>query len=92
VRRPPASSPDLPQASPSASIEIEARVAAEDRTGVEMEALAAVCGAALCVYDMLKSLDRSMVIEQVALWKKAGGRTGTWQRKEAVRPSPRRRP
>ena len=58
---------------------------------MEMEALAAVCGAALCVYDMLKSLDRSMVIEQVALWKKAGGRTGTWQRKEAVRPSPRRR-
>jgi cyclic pyranopterin phosphate synthase len=70
---------------PHPGVEIEARVRAEDRTGVEMEALAAVCGAALCTYDMLKSQDRSMVVEQVALWRKAGGRTGTWERKPAAK-------
>jgi cyclic pyranopterin monophosphate synthase len=77
---------------PRPAVAIEARIRAEDRTGVEMEALAAVCAAALCVYDMLKSQDRSMVLEQVALWKKTGGRTGTWLRKDAVKPSARRRP
>jgi cyclic pyranopterin phosphate synthase len=77
---------------PRPAVAIEARVRAEDRTGVEMEALAAVCGAGLCVYDMLKSQDRSMALEQVALWKKAGGRSGTWVREPAVRTSRRRRP
>jgi cyclic pyranopterin monophosphate synthase len=61
-------------------VAIEARVRTVERTGVEMEALAAVMGAALCVYDMLKSIDRGMVIEEVALWRKAGGRSGTWRR------------
>jgi cyclic pyranopterin phosphate synthase len=80
--------------SPTPGVEIEARVRAEDRTGVEMEALAAVCGAALCAYDMLKARDRSMAIEQVALWKKGGGRTGTWVRKPAPKQvvEKRRRP
>ena len=77
---------------PSPALEIEARVRAEDRTGVEMEALAAVCGAALCAYDMLKSQDRSMVVAEVALWKKTGGRTGTWLRaRPRVKPSAGRR-
>ncbi len=62
------------------AVSIEARVRTVERTGVEMEALAAVTGAALCVYDMLKSIDRGMVIEEVALWHKAGGRSGTWRR------------
>ena len=48
-------------------------------TGVEMEALAAVAGAALCVYDMLKAVDRSMVIEGVRLVRKTGGRSGDYQ-------------
>jgi cyclic pyranopterin phosphate synthase len=61
-------------------IEIEARVKTVERTGVEMEALTAVCAAALCVYDMLKSRDRGMVIEEVALWEKKGGRSGHWKR------------
>ena len=65
---------------PFSAIEVEARVRAQDRTGVEMEALTAVCAAALCVYDMLKSRERGMVIEQVALWTKAGGRSGDWKR------------
>jgi cyclic pyranopterin phosphate synthase len=65
---------------PRPAIEIEARVRTVERTGVEMEALTAVCAAALCIYDMLKSRDRGMVIEEVALWQKAGGRSGTWRR------------
>ena len=51
-----------------------------DRTGVEMEALTAACAAALTVYDMLKWVDRGMVIEQVQLEHKCGGRSGTWTR------------
>ena len=51
-----------------------------DRTGVEMEALTAAMAAALTIYDMVKSVDRGMVIEAVQLEHKAGGRTGTWDR------------
>ena len=50
------------------------------RTGVEMEALTAVSVAALTVYDMLKSNDRGMTIENIGLEAKSGGRSGTWQR------------
>lgn len=57
-----------------------ARVKTVDRTGVEMEALAAVTAAALTVYDMLKSVDRGMRIDGVQLVHKSGGRSGTWQR------------
>lgn len=48
------------------------------KTGVEMEALTAASVALLTVYDMVKSLDRSMRIEEVELIRKAGGRSGTW--------------
>lgn len=61
-------------------IEVEASVDTVDRTGVEMEALMAVATAALTIYDMCKSVDRTMTIEQVALWEKSGGRSGTWRR------------
>ncbi|MBW4030440.1 MAG: cyclic pyranopterin monophosphate synthase MoaC [Acidobacteria bacterium] len=61
-------------------IEVEAGVDTVDRTGVEMEALVAVTVAALTVYDMCKSLDRTMTIERVALWEKSGGRSGPWRR------------
>lgn len=63
-----------------ASIEIEAAVDTFDRTGVEMEALTACSVAALTIYDMCKSMDRSMVIEAVTLWEKTGGRSGTYRR------------
>jgi cyclic pyranopterin monophosphate synthase len=66
-------------------VEIEAQVDAVDRTGVEMEALTAVSVAALTIYDMCKSADRSMTISDVALWEKTGGRSGTYRREE--RPS-----
>ena len=50
-------------------------------TGVEMEALTAVCVALLTVYDMAKTLDRAMVIEGVRLLLKEGGRSGRWEAK-----------
>ena len=65
------------------SLRIVAKVGTTDRTGVEMEALAAVCAAALTVYDMLKSSDRGMSFESIQLEHKSGGRTGTWERKRA---------
>lgn len=61
-------------------LHVEARVRARDRTGVEMEALTAVAVAALTVYDMLKAVDREMMIEQVGLWEKSGGRSGPFRR------------
>jgi cyclic pyranopterin phosphate synthase len=63
-------------------IDVEAEVDTVDRTGVEMEALTAVTVAALTIYDMCKSSDRTMTIERVALWEKSGGRSGTWRREE----------
>lgn len=51
-----------------------------DRTGVEMEAMTAVSVALLTVYDMLKAVDRGMVIGPVQLEHKAGGRSGRWER------------
>ncbi len=61
-------------------VEIEAQVETVDRTGVEMEALTACSVAALTIYDMCKSVDRSMVIGDVALWEKTGGRSGSYRR------------
>ncbi|MGH7536523.1 MAG: cyclic pyranopterin monophosphate synthase MoaC, partial [Gemmatimonadales bacterium] len=50
------------------------------RTGVEMEALTAVTVACLTVYDMVKSIDRGMIIEGVRLLSKTGGTRGDWRR------------
>ena len=63
-----------------AAVAIEARVRTTGRTGVEMEALTAVAAAALTLYDMLKAADRGMVIGEIALWEKRGGRSGSWRR------------
>ena len=63
-------------------IEVEAQVETVDRTGVEMEALTACSVAALTIYDMCKSSDRSMVIGEIALWEKTGGRSGTYRRED----------
>ena len=52
------------------------------RTGVEMEAMVGCAAGALCVYDMVKGLERGVVIEQVELLSKSGGRSGTWRRDE----------
>ncbi|HEX9258717.1 MAG TPA: cyclic pyranopterin monophosphate synthase MoaC [Acidimicrobiales bacterium] len=63
-------------------IAIEATVETVDRTGVEMEALHACSMAALTIYDMCKSADRTMVIGDIALWEKTGGRSGHFRRPE----------
>jgi len=63
-------------------VALEAVATCVGRTGVEMEALAAVTVAALTVYDMCKSADKGMVIENVRLLEKTGGRGGPYQRVE----------
>lgn len=64
------------------SVEIQARCKLAARTGVEMEALTAVSIAALTLYDMCKAVDRGMVVEQVRLLEKQGGRSGHWRAEE----------
>jgi len=61
-------------------IEIEAEVRTVGRTGVEMESLTAVSVAGLTVYDMCKAVDREMVISDVRLIKKIGGKSGSFTR------------
>jgi cyclic pyranopterin phosphate synthase len=64
------------------SLEIEARVRVSGKTGVEMEALTAVSVAALAVYDMCKAVDREMVVSDIRLMEKRGGRSGEFRRPE----------
>jgi cyclic pyranopterin phosphate synthase len=66
------------------AIRIEATVKMHGRTGVEMEALTAVSIAALTVYDMCKAVDRNLVIGQIQLEEKTGGRRGRFRRPEAA--------
>ncbi len=65
-------------------VHIEARVETRGKTGVEMEALTAVSAAALTIYDMVKAVDRGMVIGQIQLEHKSGGRSGEWNRDETT--------
>jgi cyclic pyranopterin monophosphate synthase len=60
--------------------EIEARVRTTSQTGVEMEALTAVAVAALTIYDMVKAVDKAMVIGDIRVMLKTGGRSGTYRR------------
>jgi len=59
---------------------IEARVRTTGKTGVEMEALTAVAVAALTIYDMVKAVDREMVIGEIMLVEKTGGQSGHFRR------------
>lgn len=68
-------------------VEIEATVGTADRTGVEMEAITAVSVTALAVVDMIKGLDRAVVIENVRIVAKSGGRSGDWVRPGEEDPS-----
>lgn len=63
-------------------IDISATVGITGKTGVEMEALTAVSITALTIYDMCKAVDKSMVIGDIRLQKKSGGKSGTYVRKE----------
>ena len=62
------------------NVEVEAQVETIDRTGVEMEAMTACAVAALTIYDMCKSVDRSIMITELVLWEKTGGRHGIYRR------------
>lgn len=64
------------------AIEIESEVKTIGKTGVEMEALTAVSIAALTIYDMCKAVDKGMVIEEIKLLEKSGGKSGEYIRKE----------
>ena len=64
------------------SIRIEAAVSVHGRTGVEMEAMTAVCIAALTVYDMCKAVDREMTIGTIQLLEKSGGKSGHFVRED----------
>lgn len=61
-------------------IEIEATVSTVGKTGVEMEALTAVTTTALTIYDMCKAVDKDMIIENIRLIKKTGGKSGEYIR------------
>ena len=65
-------------------IEVEAQVETVERTGVEMEAMTACSVAALTIYDMCKSADKRMVIGDMTLWEKTGGKSGPFKRPETV--------
>ncbi len=64
------------------TIRIEATVGVTGKTGVEMEALTAVSVAALTIYDMCKAVDRGIIIEQVQLEEKSGGKSGHYLRRQ----------
>lgn len=70
---------------PGVVVEAECRLSA--KTGVEMEALTAVTVAALTIYDMCKSVDKTMVITETFLLSKCGGRSGDWHHPLAGEPS-----
>lgn len=61
-------------------VNIEAKVKCTGQTGVEMEALTAVSVAALTIYDMCKAVDKGMIISDVMLMEKRGGKSGEWKR------------
>jgi cyclic pyranopterin phosphate synthase len=75
----PLSSVHLDLTATSRGYTIEARVRTTAQTGVEMEALTAVAVAALTIYDMVKAVDRTMVIGDIRLAFKSGGRRGTYR-------------
>ena len=71
----------------ASAIEIQATARVVGKTGVEMEALTAVSVAALTIYDMCKAVDRAMVIDDVRLMHKAGGKSGEFVREGEATPA-----
>lgn len=61
-------------------VDIETRAKCTGRTGVEMEALMAVSASALTIYDMCKAVDRGIIISDIMLMEKRGGKSGEWKR------------
>ena len=71
---------EIAQAREASALVVTARVKTSGRTGVEMEALTAVSGACLTLYDMLKAADKAMVIGEIRLVEKTGGKSGDYRR------------
>ena len=67
------------------AVDIKATCRLSAKTGVEMEALTAVCVAALTVYDMCKAVDRGMVLTEIRLVHKEGGKSGTYRRSNVAK-------
>ncbi|MBI2154564.1 MAG: cyclic pyranopterin monophosphate synthase MoaC [Candidatus Rokubacteria bacterium] len=65
----------------ASTLSIESRVRTVDKTGVEMEALTAAAVAGLTVYDMVKAVDRGVVLTDLCLLEKSGGKSGVWRRR-----------
>ena len=65
----------------ASALAIEARVKTVDKTGVEMEALTAAAAAGLTVYDMVKAVDKGIVLTDLCLLEKSGGKSGAWRRR-----------
>ena len=74
-----------PEVATRTGIRITATVEVDGKTGIEMEALTAAGVAALTVYDMCKAVDRGMVVTNVMLLRKSGGKSGLWTREETNR-------
>jgi cyclic pyranopterin phosphate synthase len=72
------------------AVHVETAVRTVDKTGVEMEALTAAAGAALALYDMVKAIDRGLVVTDLCLVEKRGGRSGHWVRPARARRRARR--
>lgn len=66
----------------NSSIKIKATVKTTGKTGVEMEALMMVSVAGLTIYDMCKAIDKGMIIGEIKLYEKLGGKSGVWKREE----------
>jgi len=67
------------------TLRIETRARTVDKTGVEMEALIAAAVAGLTVYDMVKAVDKGMVLTDLCLTEKSGGKSGIWVRSTPLR-------
>ncbi len=67
----------------ASELRIEARVRTVDKTGVEIEALTAAAVAGLTVYDMVKAVDKGVVLTDLCLLEKSGGKSGAWRRRRA---------
>jgi len=65
----------------ASTLSIESRVRTVDKTGVEMEALTAAAVAGLTVYDMVKAVDKGVVLTDLCLLEKSGGKSGVWRRR-----------
>jgi cyclic pyranopterin phosphate synthase len=71
---------DVDVDAPAGTVTITTTARVFARTGVEMEAMVGSAAGALCVYDMVKGIERGVVLERVELLEKSGGRSGTWRR------------